>query len=510
MNDSIAKTEEQFLRLFSYEDSSVREAAQKGLQFYRLSHVKESEALQRTFVDNEQVHMDEKNLKQSTCSCGRANPCEHFFATFFHKYARQQDLMTLIHTWKSQSTPSVSLSTLNVSPSQTHTHSYKSWKKAFTHQYETFIQHQLNVDFTIYEKLYHHYFQKLQSQAPSASPLRELYTVYSGVETFFKMSLCMQSQEMTSHRLDSFVRPYIYQLLEQIDSQLSQLKKEQLSPYKTSILSASISDIRELLQLSIPLPYEKVELYQMMWTTLYQDSTWMRNEQKELQENSLEQTIARAHLLFLQKQDTKTIEQIRHQPIATFLPAMKWATTVVMNEDKKRAPQWMDYIERHMNGYVRSLSSYQGSRNMVSMMLTLFESYDEAAYIRALRRLLPYSFIEYSRFLYERGDLKQWIEMQAAFRYNILEYEKEALATIKQDHKEWLLPIYHQSIHSLIEQRNRKSYEEAVHHLHELKTLYHALQQEDEYKTYVEKLTTSTKSLRAFQQALQKGQLIHV
>ncbi|WP_110112580.1 PMZ-type zinc finger domain-containing protein [Bacillus sp. CGMCC 1.16541] len=501
---------EQFFQLFSYDDVTTRKAALTGLQLYRSGQVTVKDALERTFVENEQVHFHEQYLQNCTCSCGKPFPCEHIFAACFHHYASQHDIMAFIRAWKEQTKPLLSLSALKPSSQSKISNSFAHWNEEFQQQYEAFIEQHSTVDFTIYEKLYRHYHHKVKKQAPTSSPLRELYIIYGGVYLFLKVGELIATQDITSQRLDSFVRPYVYSLLEEVDLHLSHLHEQDLSPYEETLLLSSMSHVRTLLHPSTVLQNEKLELYQMLWSNLFAKPEWIQREQQHTKGDSLEQTVAQAHLFFLQQKDVKAITCIKSQPLVTFLHAMKWATSVVMSGEKKRAQKWMTYIEKQMSAYIRSIPSYQGSRNMVAMILTVAESYDEHSYVRALRQLLPYSFIEYSRFLYERAELKQWIELQTSFQYNMIEYEKDVLAVIKRENLRWLLPIYHQSIHHLIEQRNRKSYEEAVHVLCELKELYVSLNEQQEYDIFLKKLTASTKSLRAFQQALQKGKLIHV
>ena len=80
----------------------------------------------------------------------------------------------------------------------------------------------------------------------------------------------------------------------------------------------------------------------------------------------------------------------------------------------------------YIGDYVRTVpTTYQGSRNMVSMIVNLFQHYkdltnEQTLYTEALQTLLPYSFIEYSDFLYASNQLKNGLNYRCFFNMTAL------------------------------------------------------------------------------------------
>lgn len=71
-----------------------------------------------------------------------------------------------------------------------------------------------------------------------------------------------------------------------------------------------------------------------------------------------------------------------------------------------------------------------------------------------------------------------------------------------------LIPLYHQWAARLIEEKGRKSYQEAVRLLKKLRNIYRKQKRKREWETFISRLASYYPRLRAFQEELRKGKLI--
>ena len=71
-----------------------------------------------------------------------------------------------------------------------------------------------------------------------------------------------------------------------------------------------------------------------------------------------------------------------------------------------------------------------------------------------------------------------------------------------------LLPILHQAVDGLIEQKNRVSYKQAVRLLKKLRTIYKKLKRVPEWEAFIDKLLKRYKRLRAFQEECVRAKLV--
>lgn len=110
----------------------------------------------------------------------------------------------------------------------------------------------------------------------------------------------------------------------------------------------------------------------------------------------------------------------------------------------------------------------------------------------------------------EEGEIEQALEAvksEKGYGYGYgmrLEVAKAAEKT----HPAEALDIYRKQAESLINQRNRGSYQEACKYLRKVRDLYQKLDEEELWARYVAKLREQHRSLRALQEELTKAKLI--
>lgn len=528
MKAAILQAGEDLIRLLDYQDEDVRKLIKKGLSLYRQGYVynlKELEHYVGVVVYDEQEQMvllHLTDLSSSECGCGHPSFCAHRLAGFFYAYAIKGLVGNLLDKWKQQSlsgqiTSSLDAFRVKKSPAEKNSYSVQEWLPFFEQRYEQFAKIKLARNTSFYTELYEGFFKGLTKEAPSPSPYRELFIIHAGLAAFRKICDGLNKTPLSKQAFNTFVRTPLSQLLYDIEQRIYAISQTSLPFWADDLLYETMGQIRTLLFYSSTLQYERIELYRTIWSHLLKRPKWLEEEKLTLQEIhgfQLECDVALSHLLVLEKRDDQAVAVVHQSSEAIFPYTFKWAKDHISHKNEQQARIWITYMNKQMKAYLQTLPSYQGSRAMVSMLLSLFESYgdlcrDQTIYTDALRQLLPYSFVEYSQYLYEQRELQAWLELQAAFRYDILEYDRSILKDIESENPRWLLPVYHQSIQQLIEQKTRSSYEEAVEHLKELKRLYKKLQNEQDFTLYIQQLVQSTKRLRALQEALKKGQLVH-
>lgn len=130
-------------------------------------------------------------------------------------------------------------------------------------------------------------------------------------------------------------------------------------------------------------------------------------------------------------------------------------------------------------------------------------------FIKLVKSWLPRSFDAYAGYLLEAGLFREWVELNIS--YPICDWQslnKNALRQLESREPATLMPLYHQWSARLIEEKNRKSYREAVRLLKKLRGLYQRQKMGKEWSAFMARLASRYPRLRALQEELRKGKLI--
>lgn len=127
-------------------------------------------------------------------------------------------------------------------------------------------------------------------------------------------------------------------------------------------------------------------------------------------------------------------------------------------------------------------------------------------WIRVMIAMLPRSYTYYTDYLMKHGRFRQWADLQLANSVDPANLYPDEIKAVEASDPELLLPIYHQSVERMIQEKTRLSYKTAVRLLRTLHLLYEKLDRLDRWQLYIELLSDKYSRLRAFQQELQKGQ----
>lgn len=148
------------------------------------------------------------------------------------------------------------------------------------------------------------------------------------------------------------------------------------------------------------------------------------------------------------------------------------------------------------------------TRLFLQNIMPYAEEQDDTVYMDAVKKLLPYSYVEYNDYLLETEQFRKWVELQIMLGYDIDEIDRYILKEIENHDRSALFPLYHQAVAKAIEGKNRPSYKKAVKYLRKIRAHYKKCKQEDVWEDYIARLATMNKRLRAFQQELLRASMI--
>ncbi|NLI13122.1 SWIM zinc finger family protein [Pelotomaculum propionicicum] len=129
-------------------------------------------------------------------------------------------------------------------------------------------------------------------------------------------------------------------------------------------------------------------------------------------------------------------------------------------------------------------------------------------FIKLVKSWLPRSFDSYAGYLLAAGLFREWVELNISYGIYWQSINKGALRHLESREPAVLIPLYHQWAARLIEEKNRRSYREAVRLLKKLRGLYNKQKMGKEWNTFIARLASRYPRMRAFQEELRKGKLI--
>lgn len=130
-------------------------------------------------------------------------------------------------------------------------------------------------------------------------------------------------------------------------------------------------------------------------------------------------------------------------------------------------------------------------------------------FINLVKSWLPHSFEPYADYLLGEDLFREWAGLIMSCRGcdwgNI---DKSILRHLESRDSEAIIPLYHQWAARLIEEKNRKSYREAIKYLKKLRGIYSRQKMAREWHIFISRLSSCHQRLRALQEELRKGKLI--
>ncbi len=513
MTEFIYKLKSNFISTLPYNNSIYKAKAADGLQLYRqisIDDLKQDAETISNRVDGFTTTIDKNNLLNSSCTCNDADFCQHQFALVFFLYAQYEPLTTLFEEWRSAEAENLFIQQKKRSSLSNH-YSFKAWIDQLDTAYEQFSQAQSTKNLSIFQNLYDEFFISLPKIAPAEPTLRNLFLLYGGLYAILQFNNELKHIQLSANTKESFLYVHLYKLTNKV-SELAKIKVlSSIPPTTKTLIESSLPFIRLLLDESDSLQYELMKLYEVVWANVLNDEEWIGKELRALESvTSVHTAIARSYLLFLKKKDEEAISALKPDDLAKLPYFISWIKELLSQKDTKRLSIWINYLSAMMGEYVRTVpSTYQGSRNMVSILVNLFKQYallikEEGPYIKCLQLLLPYSFIEYSQYLHNKGHLKEWMELQVLLDFDDAEQASEIAEYVIQQRADYAIPILHQIIRHFILERKKTSYALACDYLLKLKEIYIKISKEELFHRYMHYLHGETKSLSLFQKLLKE------
>ncbi|MGG3625245.1 SWIM zinc finger family protein [Bacillus gobiensis] len=518
----VLQAAEDFEQALPYSEENVR-LVKEALQLYRqdaVYGVKAKSFFQAAAYVQDQEPVPSRvlvnllHVSSGTCSCKDEGICRHIIAAFLYIYAHYQPIGTFVDLWKEKPAhllfsdkqqASFSLETL------------EGWLSFFQVEFVRWEERTPARQQTM-QSLYYGYLSAIKKQQPQKEELKGLYQIHTALATWKAMHTLIDKERVDPKRDFYSLNPYVEQLMDTILSSLSQMQAYALSFSLDPFLEKTTGVLRELLLKKRHFYYERVFIYEELWRSILNRPKWIKAEMAALEpvlekDDYIEPDLGLLFLHILQKNDDLVLERVKGFKPAVFPFVLHWLAEITRRNEWKRLSKWYGQLGGIAEDYCGENLPYRELRSTVSDFFELLQKYteqtaDNKMFEHFCRKCLPYTFTEYSYFLFDNGRYTEWVEIHSMIGFSISELERDLLKEVGKSAPEALIPSYHREIAHLLRFRNRSVYKEAVRNLKKLKTLYKKAKRVEIWDQYIIRLSKQHKRLRAFQEELRKGKLI--
>lgn len=507
----------------------------EGLSLYRQGLVKvtsEEESSVYAVVQDgtpKEVEFDMLFWVASECTCDHQSICTHKIAVFFHLYASISSPADWVLNWSQSDKNTKTQATLPVKPASTlltdsepFEQSYDSWKNFTRESFTELIEDRFTENSFVMENHIQHYKSTLMSKAPRESNWKLLYQFITSTFTLlntFKL--------MDEHRNQPYTIRAFYQLVDDLfDSLHSMIYRlaNRSRPFAFDAFISSLSeDTIDLLRGNEGLEYEKVDLYRELWTHLFSKKAPRKVEseriEKKLSTSTLSEiersthSIAAIHLYVLDNQYDKAIPLLQNLTFNDCPYLYYWMKQFADQDTPQRNLPFIEFIIRNLNDYLTDINDYYACNDHVRILAkpiyascTKLKRFDLLE--KFYREALPYSYWEYSMFLFEQQNYKKWTDLIIYSGVTLDAIGQDMIKTVVASDPKIILPLYHHAVQQTVSLKNRAAYKQAVRYLKKMRTIYKKMKQENVFENYLDYISLSTKRLRAFQEELQRSKLI--
>ncbi|MBD3108531.1 hypothetical protein IEO70_09135 [Bacillus sp. AGMB 02131] len=509
-------------------------AVQRGLLLYRQEMVyrkSEGEELISATVQDVtpcQVSLDLSFPTNSRCSCNQAGVCRHQMAVFFSSYSQIQSVSDWVHAWKNEA-PGKSYGKIQLPLQRAKEifleekpmeRSYSSWKETMENNYQKQIVYFLSQPAYTLSVKWDAYLQRLKAKMPLEPEWKLLYLflLYFHTYTFTLRAL---KHETVSGSARMFLEEEADELLDELNYLLDLFNRSARPFAFDEFFNGLQKDMDILLEDYGELTVPAINIYRSIWTDILKERSWRQTALVRMTE-TLEtvevkpdvcQTvlIAVIHLNLLTGKDREVpalLERLRPEdfPFISF-----W----ISHLDEQKSVVFLEYAIEHIQSYLSYLKHYYRINQFISHLSPYIRNYCSKTkqpdlFEKYCEKCMPHSLMFYSRALLENGKYKKWVEL---YIYNNVDYKfisNEELKLIQAHEPKLLLPLLTSIVSENIEAKNRQSYREAVRYLKKIRTVYKKEKNLEQWERYIHLIQTTHKRLRAFQEELKRGKLIHV
>ncbi|OMP66609.1 hypothetical protein [Domibacillus epiphyticus] len=394
-------------------------------------------------------------------------------------------------------------------------HSPEQWKETITAAVynklpiQQIEEHPYNTEYAAKDV-----YQQLLKKAPSDREWAVLFRMFAAFYTFSSLSERLDEANLAAETAERAGYDVLFYLADETFDAIKMTGG--VMPFAFEPYIDLLKDDTGRL-LSFPFehfPNARLDLYRLLWDSLFTKTDWRREElQRTLpgSGSSTIQTAAHMHQLYLLGEMDKFTETAAAAPADVFLHFLHWL------QDAKRSDRFIPVLRAAAalagDGILFIQDEYS-RRLFVRQLIRLLDEDDLS--VRAplvvkelYTALLPFSYVSLSYFLIGRGDYAEWVDLQLLMNADLPDLDRAGLKTAIKEAPGVTLPLLHQGIAALIAQRNRNSYRQAVKFSKRMRTIYKKLKRNDEFERWLDWVANDTKRLRAFQEECKKGGLLH-
>ncbi|WP_285767888.1 SWIM zinc finger family protein [Peribacillus sp. SI8-4] len=527
----------EFLEAGNPDDSDV---VNQGLHLYRQGLVEIKEEVADTIaaeVQDVTRHKARLNLifpQEGSCTCESRFICRHQLAVFFSAYSEHASVSDWLAEWKAPKMESASQALQQVKRAsellkQAEENSiildksYPSWKRFVEVTFSDHVEPHIGEPNYMIENHIQTYFKRLSSKAPMEREWKLLYqfvTKFCTLQLTLRMIQLHKSQTQTIRVFYALAVDLAEELHETVQPLSRQARPFAFDPFVFSIKE----DVAKLLDGGFGLEYEKIDLYREIWSYLFSNSSWRREELERIKADIPDKymgttertsyTLAAIHLSLLENQDSQAIGLL-HELKKDACPYIFYWLNLLAESDRSRSIPFIEFIIANVQEFLAELSDYYQRVDFVRTFTTLvssccFKLKRTDLLEKFYRATLPHSYWNYANFLFEQGQYKKWVEMHIYSEISIDLISSESIKEVVSKEPELILPLYYHAVQEKVSLKNRPAYKQAVRYLKKMRTIYKKTKKEDSFERYILYVADSTKRLRAFQEELKRGKLIDV
>lgn len=467
-----------------------------------------------------------EDFPQSTCTCAKKHLCEHIAAAFFYYYEpwlRSNGISYKMNFTPgsnppSEKTPVKGKNSVHNSPVPEGP--VELWYKYFEREYNLLRDSQKG-----YIQTYNDYFAGelyfsnrlledfntgISVHSKDWPPFNKaLYQFHSNL--FFMARLEKQIKDVKLSYMYSFqMKAVENRYIQAFISTLSFKQQEEYQPF----FQKSVEVVHErLFQGKTPL-FDWLLIYRLMCVNIFDSHEWREKETACLEElmqhdknrqGNYYAALGLASLKMSARQfdaALDVLQKLKEKSIDDLLFYLKYLAGL---KEWEKLLVWLRWLAPD----IKEANPAVFEDICECCVLAAKNSSAGKEFIQLVRSWLPRSFDSYARYLLEAGLFGEWSELNMSYQICTWEsVDKKALRYLESRDSAALLPLYHQWAARLIEDKNRRSYQEAVQLLKKLRALYNRQKMAGEWNTFISRLASHYQRLRAFQEELRKGKLI--
>ncbi|MGO4181804.1 SWIM zinc finger domain-containing protein [Paenibacillus sp. TAF43_2] len=329
---------------------------------------------------------------------------------------------------------------------------------------------------------------------------RAINTVDSFSRYYHEMSFIRMAEPWVEH---------LYTLVSELTPEAMELREEAWADALIARVKVWASSTEKQL-------FDWEYIYLVLCEKLSESRSWFERELASMVELSMNENVEDVNKAFLHtaigimyffdKQDEKAIAHFALTSFERSQKVMYPCAAQRMEEGKwELVEQWMSFLFERINKSKNGRS--------VGPFVTLCRRADldrpeMPIWTDYMKQLLPHSYSELSDHWLGQKRYEEWADLQMLIGSSPEDVGAHALREIAKLAPRALMPMYHQSVESSIQSRNRQGYRIAVKQLKKLERLYKADKDEVRWNQYISGLVSKHQRLRAFQEELWKGKIV--